>query len=68
MTTVNEAFHMAVRSAAVYNSDVQAAPLCILWPDGDRQWEPVAARLQVELLEMFILGDYDVEKHTGPPI
>ncbi len=68
MTTINEALHMAIRSAAIYNSDVQAAPSCILWPDSDRQWEPVAARMQVELPEMFILGDYDVEKRTGPAI
>lgn len=58
----------AVRSAAVHNPDVQAAPRCILWPDGDRQWEAVAARLQAELSEMFTLGGYDVEKKTGPAI
>lgn len=58
----------AIRGAAVHNPDVQAAPMCILWPDGDRQWEPVAARLQAELPEMFVLGDYDVEKRTGPAI
>lgn len=58
----------AIRNAAVHNPDVQVAPRCILWPDGDRQWEPVAARLQVELPEMFILGEYDIEKRTGPAI
>jgi hypothetical protein len=58
----------AVRDAAVHNPDVQAAPQCILWPDGDRQWEAVAARLQTELPEMFALGGYDVEKRTGPAI
>lgn len=57
-----------IRHAAIYNPDVQVAPSCILWPDGDRQWEPVAARLQAELPEMFLLGDYDVEKRTGPAI
>ena len=36
----------AIRSASVYNANVQVAPACILWPDGDRQWEPVVARLQ----------------------
>jgi hypothetical protein len=58
----------AIRHAAIYNPDVQVAPSCILWPDGDRQWEPVAARLQAEVPEMFVLGDYDVEKRTGPAI
>ena len=58
----------AVRGAAVYNPDAQSAPCCVLWPDGDRQWEPVAARLQAEMPELFILGDYDVLKRTGPAI
>ena len=58
----------AVRSAAVYNPEVQVAPQCILWPDGDRQWEVVAARLQVELPELFILGEYNAAKKTGPAI
>jgi len=58
----------AIRDAAVHNPDVQVAPQCILWPDGDRQWEPVAARLQIELPEMFILGEYDIEKKIGPAI
>jgi len=58
----------ALRDAAVHNPDVQVAPQCILWPDGDRQWEAVAARLQAELPEMFILGEYDVGKKTGPGI
>ena len=58
----------SIRGAAVHNPDVQAAPRCILWPDGDRQWEAAAARLQSELPEMFILGDYDAAKRTGPAI
>jgi len=58
----------SVRRASVFNPEAQAAPLCILWPDGDRQWEPVAARLQAELPEMFVLGSYDIVKRTGPSI
>ena len=27
----------AVRDAAVFNPEVQVAPVCILWPDRDRQ-------------------------------
>jgi len=44
------------------------APAAILWPDGDRQWGPVASRLQAEMPEMFILGPFDPEKRTGPAI
>ena len=58
----------SVRGAAVHNPDVQAPPRCILWPDGDRQWEAAAARLRAETPEMLILGDYDVEMRSGPAI
>ena len=58
----------AIRSAAVYNPDVQVAPACILWPDCDRQWEAIIPRMQIELPELFVLGDYDIEKRTGPAI
>ena len=68
MSTINEMLVQAIRHATIHNPDVQMAPSCILWPDGDRQWEPVAARLQAELPEMFVLGDYEVEKRTGPAI
>ncbi len=68
MDSILQRLLKAIRDATVHNPDVQVAPQCILWPDGDRQWEPVAARLQVELPEMFVLGDYDIEKKTGPAI
>ncbi len=45
MSTINEMLVKAIRGAAVHNPDVQAAPMCILWPDGDRQWEAIAVRL-----------------------
>jgi hypothetical protein len=58
----------SIRGAAVHNPDVQAPPQCILWPDGDRQWEPAVARLRAEMPEIFTLGDYDVEAKRGPAI
>jgi hypothetical protein len=58
----------AVRSAAVYNPEVQVAPTCILWPDRDRQWEAIIPRLQGEMPELFILGNYSPDKRTGPAI
>jgi hypothetical protein len=58
----------AVRSAAVFNPEVQVAPACILWPDRDRQWEAVIPVLQAELPELLILGDYVPEKRIGPAI
>ncbi len=58
----------AIRSAAVFNPDVQVAPACILWPDRDRQWEAVIPRLQNEMPELLVLGGYDPERKTGPAI
>ena len=58
----------AVRDAAVFNPDVQVAPVCILWPDRDRQWEAAIPVLQVELPELMILGDYAPDKRIGPAI
>ena len=68
MTTVLKEFIKNIRSAAVFNPEVQVAPACILWPDRDRQWEAIVPRLQNELPEMFVLGDYDIEKRMGPAI
>ncbi len=66
--TILDHLTKAIRDAAVYNPDVQLAPACILWPDRDRQWEPVISRLQAELPELCVLGDYAPEKLTGPAI
>ena len=52
----------------MYDANVQVAPTCVLWPDGDRQWEPVIARLQSELSELCVLGDFNPEERTGPAI
>jgi hypothetical protein len=58
----------AIRSSSRYNPDVQVAPDCILWPDKDRQWEAIIPRLQNDIPELFVLGEYDTEKKTGPAI
>jgi len=57
----------AIRSAAIFNPEVQVAPACILWPDHDRQWESAIPRLQAEMPELLVLGDYVPDKRTGPP-
>jgi hypothetical protein len=58
----------SVRDAAVFNPEVQIAPVCVLWPDRDRQWEAVIPVLQAELPELLILGDYAPDKRKGPAI
>jgi hypothetical protein len=57
-----------LRDSAAFNPEVQVAPACILWPDKDRQWEAVIPRLQGELEELLVLGDYAPERRTGPAI
>ena len=57
-----------LRDSAIFNPEVQVAPSCILWPDKERQWEAVIPRLQSELTELLVLGDYVPEKHVGPAI
>ena len=68
MDLIKDRLIQSLRDAAAYNSNVQVAPRCILWPDGDRQWEPVIPRLQSELPELCVLGDFAPEERTGPAI
>jgi len=58
----------SLRGSATHNPEVQAPPACILWPDGDRQWEAVVPRLQNVMPELFQLGDYAPDKRIGPAI
>jgi len=66
MAKIIELLIQSMCSVARYNPEVQAAPACILWPDYNRQWEAVIARLQEELPELVIHGNYSPEKRTGP--
>jgi hypothetical protein len=58
----------SIRDSASYNPEAQESPACVLWPDGDRQWESVVARLQNEMPELFQLGVYLPGKRIGPAI
>lgn len=68
MATIFHCMNKKLRSSATYNPDVQISPACILWPDRDRQWEAIIPRLQNELPELLVLGDYEPDKRTGPAI
>lgn len=65
---VYEHLQKSIQDAAIYNPEIQSAPVCILWPDRDHQWEAVIPVLQAELPELMILGDYYPEKKSGPAI
>ncbi|NLE95584.1 MAG: BREX-1 system phosphatase PglZ type B [Dehalococcoidia bacterium] len=65
---VAEALCRAIRrQAAAYNADAQEAPSCVLWPDGDKEWETVIPHMRQSMPELFVLGTFDRE-HTGPAI
>lgn len=58
----------SVRSAAIYNREVQVEPCCILWPDKERQWEGATPELRAALPELWVLGEYEPERRVGPAI
>ncbi len=68
MSSILSALIKRLRFAADFNPDVQVAPRCILWTDYERQWESIIERLQDEIPELLVLGDYEPEKRTGPAI
>ena len=51
-----------------YNPEVESAPACILWPDRERQWEPILPRLLDEMPELLVLGKYEPKARPGPAI
>jgi hypothetical protein len=53
---------------ALRTAEGEAAPAALLWPDPDRQWAGLVARLQTALPHLFVLGPYDPAKRTGPAI
>lgn len=64
-TTFIEAVAVALREAGAYNRDDQARPAAVLWPDRERQWEPLLPRLR-EQLPLLTLGRFDVAARSGP--
>lgn len=58
----------SIAKAAHYNPDVQVAPACILWPDGERQFESIVPQLLSAMPELLVLGDYAPVERTGPAI
>ena len=65
---MREAVLGAVRRAARYNADIESAPHCILWTDSKQQWQSVVPKLQGDMPELLVLGDYDPERRRGPAI
>lgn len=68
MALLREQLATSIRRAADFDSGLQVSPICILWPDGERQWEAAIGLLQDELPELLLLGDYDPRRRSGPAI
>lgn len=66
--TFRTALISSLRRAGQYNSEIQAAPCCILWTDEERQWEPVIPSLLASVPELLALGAYEPERRQGPAI
>ena len=58
----------SIKSVAEIDKNVQSKPSCILWTDGDTEWQVVVPLLKSKLPELFSLGDYSLETRTGPAI
>jgi len=66
--TVLDAIIQSLSRAGESNRDDQVAPAVILWPDKERQWEPVLPVLRERLPQLLTLGPYAVNCKTGPAI
>ena len=63
--TFLDALAGAIEAASAYNSQDQAPPAAILWPDENRQWEALLPLLR-DRLPLFALGNYSPNEHIGP--
>lgn len=66
--TLLDALIQSVTRSGEYNRDDQVAPAVILWPDKERQWEPVLSVLRELLPHLLTLGPFDPKSKTGPAI
>lgn len=58
----------ALRAAARGNSFTSTPAAAILWPDKDRQWQPVLPTLKALQPGLFELGEYAPDARIGPAI
>jgi hypothetical protein len=67
--TVGRCLTDTLRVAAnAYAAGDQVAPCAVLWPDPEGLWEEVVPELQRTMPELFVLGPYAPNKHTGPAV
>jgi hypothetical protein len=61
-----DALKAALLAKESYTSNAEVAPAVVLWPDGERLWEPALPILRQHLPQLWTLGDYDPALHRGP--
>jgi len=66
--TIIEELQDSLVASGRYNPDDVVRPAAILWTDADHQWAPAISQLQMLMPELFVLGDYQPDKKTGPAI
>ncbi len=54
-----------LRAAETYDPNTKCAPIALLWPDGERQWQSLVPCLRRHL-RVVSLGPFDVEPWQGP--
>jgi hypothetical protein len=67
-TTLLQKLLQALEQACTYNRNDQVPPAVLLWPDQERQWEPLMPRLRGILPHLLTLGPWDPATRTGPAI
>ena len=63
--TFLESLVTVIKEFSNYNSQDQAPPVTVLWPDKDRQWESLMPALRNQL-PVFSLGKYSPDENSGP--
>ncbi|HND00267.1 MAG TPA: BREX-1 system phosphatase PglZ type B, partial [Myxococcota bacterium] len=66
--TLLETLIQRIRKAGEHNRNAEVAPAVILWPDRDRQWEPLLPALRKAMPELYCHGSFAAEERTGPAI
>jgi hypothetical protein len=63
--TFLDALTARLLEAGRYSTNSEVAPAAILWPDAQREWEPLIASLRARL-PVLVLGEYEPESRAGP--
>lgn len=66
--TVAQAMYNVLRRSASFTAGDQERPCAILWTDPESLWQSLIPELKTLIPELFVFGNYDPDKRTGPAI